>query len=220
MSKKHAIDQDNTKLNYMNLEVNIFQKNGETTASCSNGRDLRSSSSRVSTLKPPFPEIKTAVSTTSFKMSAELEMEKSPVSESLRRRSKSKKKGIINLQTGIHRDSILTKSYLSDNDNQASMIYEKHKEGGVGGYDDPDELNLTSLNTTKRLITKEVPEGNTGFEVLNIQKPRKLVSRNSSDFSRLQSIEMETPDQVKVNEIYINFKFLEFVTAFYTVLST
>jgi hypothetical protein len=189
MSKKKI---DINRLNYSNMDLNLYREPRMT------GSGMRSAT-RLSTFKilekaGLLQHRINGFNTTNRVIKKE---------EIIRPLSHSKKK------LEHHNSGLILKSYLDDNEQHRSMIFSKDSNEVTF-----DMLDESSLNTTKRLVTKHQDSLKLTDSLITTQNATRL------DFiDKILNEEMTTPDQIIANEMYINFKFFEFVTALFTAIS-
>jgi hypothetical protein len=128
-------------------------------------------------------------------------------------------------------DELIGKTYLSDAENDFSKIIDKgmiSEDRMIGGYIDRlgDEVESSSLNSSRRFIktTRELANRFMSYQQetkddLEVEPETVGDNEQPAFATKILEDENDVPDQVVATGIYINFKFLEFVTALFTFLS-
>jgi hypothetical protein len=103
----------------------------------------------------------------------------------------------------------ISKAFLSDAEEMGA--YHRYR----------DEAEPSSLNSSQRLIRTTSSNAISHEQLLSSQfsRPESIVYQNPTILRSLIAKESNLPDQVIAENMYINFKFLEFVTAYFTFLS-
>jgi hypothetical protein len=139
-----------------------------------------------------------------------------------KKKTKKRKSDKNSVTSGTIGDSLVVKTYLSDTEHQSSLIYDKfNKKKSLSDNSDrgaitPPECSIKphKQSTKGRQITEEIYDPSATFD-------HDDEGRNERRFAFMHTIirqETKMPDQIVATNIYINFKFLEFTTAFFTFL--
>jgi hypothetical protein len=133
----------------------------------------------------------------------------------VRFKSKFKREQYTSTKSSNNNNEVRVNTYMITHESAHSNdIQSDIKDDGI-----MEDLNCSNLDTTKRFIQRSLPMI-TGNFLINLEEPRGSMGRFEYDFvNKIIHDETRIPDQIIAEGIYINFKFLEFVTAFFTTIS-